>query len=253
MLSCKIGIVSVSSKNSSFYLKMGEVFDQTVRKSIDSLYSLAIDVQCLTYFCATINGKEVELDNKNDIEFIQKKYKMTRLTNPSEPREKCTLRFNKPEIYDLDCMVPLFDMVLPRGPSYKTPENKDVCMFIFMPCEDPLVRYDLVTSCFEYAGNRDPHFFLPDVPRTGEKLSNSFLKRQLLSRGVPQDNITTHDFGKLPDCIAESLIMIKTYCRAKVTCIATASKDMSSLLKHLKVARNMGLTLKNKMPLVCEW
>ena len=101
-------------------------------------------------------------------------------------------------------------------------------MFIFMPCEDPLVRYDLVTSCFEYAGNRDPHFFLPDVPRTGEKLSNSFLKRQLLSRGVPQDNITTHDFGKLPDCIAESLIMINLL-PGKVTCIATARKDMSSL------------------------
>ena len=51
---------------------MGEAFDQTVRKSIDSLYSLAIDVQCLTYFCATINGKEVELDNKNDIDHSKK-------------------------------------------------------------------------------------------------------------------------------------------------------------------------------------
>ena len=253
-INCKIGLISKPKDcTHDCFLNLGEIFDRSIREDINTLYELHKNLRYLCAFKAKIKGKDAIPDNIEEISVIQNRYKMTRKIWIKGNLQKGTMKFLSPELYDLSCMVPLFPNKIYRSICPKS-NNLPLCMFILLPYTDPIVRGEIIDSCFSVLGKYKAFFYIiGEIQGQNTRSTCDLSRRYLLTCGVEDNNISRNQCDKFPDCILEALNIIKFILpdtEMKVF-IAVQREDMNRVMDHIRDINKLGI-LDHKLYMICN-
>lgn len=246
-MQCKIGLISKSSDSvHDCFLNLGEIFDKSIHDDRNILYELHTNLRYLRPFTAQIDGKNAVIDNIEEISIFQNHYKLTRKCWIDKTMSSCTVNFLSPQLYDITCMIPLFSDTIPKSICYDG-NTEPARVFMLFPYSNPIMRGKIIDNCFSIAKKYKSYFFVIG----SKKGYNS--KKYLLSCGVEDKNIICNQYDTFPDCILESLNMIKFMVPdtdMKIF-IAVCRKDMNRVMSHIRLYRKTGL-INIKLELICN-
>lgn len=259
MFKCKIGLISISHDyGNDCFLNLGEVCDKTIKKDIHKMFELHKHLKYMCHFKAKIKDSDPEPDNLEEICSIQDRYKLTRkiILHCTLPEIEEIVRFSRPELYDISCMVPLFslnssvscDKTFPNGNESPTR------VFIVFPYNDPITRGEMIDSCINICEKRNIYFYALGKLYGRNKLTTADLnKRYLLSIGVKPENVLTSQNDDFPDCIMDIINMVDLFLQNSIVeiWIVVARDDMNQILRHIRLLKQNS-ELKRKVYLLCN-
>jgi hypothetical protein len=252
MFNCKIGIVARKRDNTSSFIYLGEIFMSEMRNNVQCLFEIHSYLRFLCSFRAFYKGDKVCIDNMEDIYTLQEKYKLTKRIYITEPKEKGVLKYFAPELYDISCMIPLFQESVPRY-NFINRQGVSDDMFILLPYLDPIIRGKIADSCMNTLKDR-PGIFVC----VGGKQKQNIMKvgdlyrRYLLSCGVNSEDIIIHEYDELPDLIIDVLTILDMITEKSTRVfIGVDRRDMSDILNYIRVSRAMGL-ITRKIQFICD-
>lgn len=251
-MECKIGLIAKPlNRKQNCFLNIGEIFDKNIRNNINVLYELHTIMKYMYPFKIKIENKDIIPDNLTEIAIIQEKYKLTRKIS-LYGKDKDT-KFRTPELYDISCMVPLFPNQIPRL-RFTESKNNPIRMIVLFPYENPILRGEILNSCFNLTTKCKTYFYTLGYIRGKNTSSTCELsKRYLLTCGIKKENIYTENYDTFPDCIMEILNMIKfifPYTVVKIM-FAIARYDMQKFMDYIRLNNAQRLS-KQKIQLICN-
>ena len=202
---CKIAIISwpIHTKTPfDFYLNLGEIYDSSVKNDISKLSELNRDLKYLYPF-RFINGK---CDNVEDFNIFKDKYKLTlstKIFRKETENENNDVIFRTPILYDISCMVPLFEKsIIKINSEYIS--NPIIC--IVLHNIDPISRGKILE---EVISNKPRYIILTgDVNGSNTNSTAGLMYRYIRKNKVPLENIFKLPIGKKPDCILEAIALL---------------------------------------------
>lgn len=254
MIKCKIGLIAKPRDDTQdCFLNLGEVFDKTIRGDVNILYEFHKNLRYLCPFKAEIDGRDGRPDNIEEIMAFQSRYKLTRKIWLNGKTENGTIKFLTPQLFDISCMVPLFQDIISRT-VYPKGRNFPAKMFILFPYSDPFVRGEIIDSCLTVVKDYKVYFYVMGEKKGMNSMITSDLNRRyLLSCGVEDNNIVRNQYDEFPDCIMEALNMINLllpYVKMK-TLLALKREDMNQVMTHIRMANSLGM-IDCKFELICN-
>ena len=252
MIDCKIGIIAFPKNYSKIhFLNIGEIYDKKIKNNINTLYNLHSELKYLCCFrTCNIEGKIIP-DNLEEIIIYQTKYKLTRKIFENVCINEEIVEYNEPELYDLSCMVPLFENKVPRY-DYNIKNNEYVRVFILLPEIDPIKRGEIINNCLNCSENREIYFYLLG-DRYGSNLEKTInlTRRYLLSCNVPEKYINRLDFSEFPDCIMETITIIESIFETCEIYIAVSKENIRDNLEYIRLVRKLGIC-ERKINFICD-
>lgn len=271
---CKIGLVSIS-RDRSCYMIIGEIYDKTVRENIDILSEFKNDMTYFTSFKVNITNGKVVLYDPEEFSELRRKYKLTQKPYLAKNINKNILGnftqiFSCPILYDISCMVELFQKIHQdkmktkisdqetigemKNPLYKSPYKPSPKMFILFPYSDPVIRGKIIDACRNISHEfqsypHDTHFCVVGSRHRGNKTKTSILTtRYLLKIGIPRKNIINSVTSKFPNNILDSLDVIN-FLHPNTPMdiyLGVKSQEVSLYMTHIRLWNKLGL-LTNKV------
>lgn len=230
MLKCRIGLVA-ECKTRKFTLIISEIFDKDVKANIYQLYELEKATCYLTNFKCQITENSVILDNITDLNIYMRKYKM--VLNHKIYGEQSYLgvwKFYRPILYDISCMVKLFDdsgvrlLDSYRYCSKFSVDNVIHCMIVAE--SDPFTRKDLIDQVVDIAKGRNIEFYILGVKKN---MNICILtKRSILARGIEKSSIVVEK------TIYQAIDTCMSGIKAPIVYIAVNSDDLQELAKFMR-------------------
>lgn len=138
---CKIGLISwpVTNKSPfSLFINLGEIYDKEIKDDISLLSQFNRDLRYLYPF--KYSFRDNKCYNIEDFKPLRSKYHLTtcaKLTGKGLEDTQEVI-FRTPVLYDLTCMVPVFEKIKLEKISYNPLMSQTV--FIVVPTLDPICR-----------------------------------------------------------------------------------------------------------------
>lgn len=254
MITCKIGLIAKPvDSNIKCFINLGEVYDSGMKKDIHLLYKIHKNTKYLGKFKAFFQEKTISIDNIEDIYSIQRRYSLTRGIMV-KGQKKDTVLFDKPQLYDISCMVPLFPTKIYPQHTINDSTILPPRLFLVFPYPDPILRGKLLDNCLELKENRKICFCVfGDMYGQNTRATYNFPRDYLLECGIHSDDIICCIYDKFPECIDESLLLVEM-CLGSLDIelfIAVARDDMSRVLTHIRQSGN-NLGFRKKIQLICS-
>ena len=255
MITCKIALISkpVNTKINSF-INIGEIYDSDMKKDTQFLYDIHKNTKYMGKFKACFKNNNIQIDNIEDIHSIQRRYNLTRRIL-AKGQKKDTILFDKPQLYDITCMVPLFPTKI--YPQYTINDSillLPLQLFLIFPYSDPIIRGELLDRCLELKKDRKIYFCLfGNIYRKNTRATYNFSRDYLLECGIHSDDIICGIYDKFPECIQESLLLVEMALNTLSVelFIAVARDDMSQVMNHIRQSKN-NLGFRKKIQLICN-
>jgi hypothetical protein len=229
------------------YINLGEMYDKSMKDNLPLLSQFNRELACLYPF-----DYNKSCYNSEDFKFFKNRYSLTlgirlvgvKIDYPTR------LVFRTPVLYDISCMVPLFEpgFFIPRGPSV-TP-SPIVC--IVLGTTDPICRgkiLDEVISC-------NPMYIILTGAKFGENYNSTttLMTRYLLKRLIDNKKIIKSHLFKKPDCILDclemqELLQVNDHTETRIAC---CQDDITSIQKAVRVWRRLGI-VKKKISYYCPF
>ena len=251
MNSCRIGIIARSCDKKKFLI-IGEIYDENVTQDLNILLELHSNLRYLYPFKINIVNNDITIYNKEDINILCLKYKLT--TQPSIINYKCKkntkeiIKFGSPCLYDITCMKPLFiPFKRKKIPTNNLSNNTRI--FIVNPYPDPILRGKLIDSCLDMIKNHKPMFILiGDKHGNNKESTSTLMSRYLLSLGVNSNIITKSLYDKFVDSIPEALTV------ATLTMPSDSNYDIfiACASTHMKLILSLLPKTNRKIQCICE-
>lgn len=186
MIKCKIGIASRPRKNvQDCFLLLGEIYDNNIRTDIKALYHIHKRLAYMIEFKAIVKKFKVKTNINEDIHQMQTECKLVKtcfFTKRMKDGEHAMLT---PELYDLTCMVPLFNDKISLPIVHKN-QSIDKILLVLYPTSNPFVRGELVNECLKKINKEEPLFFIFG------KETDGYMK-YLMKIGIKVDNILVQE------------------------------------------------------------
>ena len=253
MINCKVGLIAKPrDSREDCFLNLGEIFDKTIRKNVVTLYKLHENLKYMCPFKATITDTEVDLDNIEELSCVQQRYKLTRKIVKNGTASG-NIKFLAPRLFDVSCMTPLFpDQICP--PYFRQSTEPPIRMFILFPYDDPIIRGEIIDNCMDTAVNKKTCFYvLGNISGKNKRPTCDLSRRYLLGCGIPDYDIYRNTYDEFPDCIMETLSIIKSIMPNTEMSIylAVAREDMNQVLGHIRLSNQLGM-LDQKIRFICN-
>lgn len=245
MISCKIGLVSLPRDSNAGIIIIGEIFDKAVRNDIKILYEIHKNLIHLCPFKVNVKDEKLYPDIMEDIIVFQTKYKITRKITSIEPLSDGTIKYLAPQLYDIDCMVPLFEDTIPRN-IYNVNDSTFVRLFIMLPCTNPIARGEIINKCIDICANTQIFFYA-----MGPKKTCDITQKHLLSSGILPNNIYVNEYDEYLDCILEALTISDMFCEPDEIYLCSSSSEIQKVLGISRLVHKIGITDK-KLGFICE-
>lgn len=243
-MNCKVGLISFPiSQDKLYFINLGQVRN---KKDTNMLFQLHTELSYLSDFKMFITEDQTHhIDNLEEIIFFQNKYKLTKKIHFNLSPQCTSIKYSRPELYDIDCMVPLFQEK-PEKPIMTLNNSCIDRIFILMPFPSPISRGKIIDNCINTSTNINASFVI-----VGDK--TKLTKRYLLSCNIPSSNITTIKFSGLPDCIAESIMIIQTMYIEPEIFICTPTMTVGNILKNVRLLRlNMAIDKTTRVKFIVD-
>jgi hypothetical protein len=257
MISCKIGLISLPKESDinckkQIIINMGEIFDKNILNDINILYEFHKNLRYLCNFNVIVKNKQIKLDNIEEILFLQSKYKLTKKLTSTKPLPEGVIKYLKPQLYDIDCMIPLFPDIVPKKLYNTNNKTKLIKLFIILPCTNPIIRGELIEKCIESCEEDQGYFFPIGYRNEGFVRPNPFniTKRNLLSNNIPECNIFIKEYDEFPECILEVLNTIDSFCKPDNIYIGVERESIGNVLFFSRVIHQFEITNK-KLGFIC--
>lgn len=254
MIQCKIGLIAKSCNSTQdCFLILGEIFDNNIKNNITKLYELHYITKYLYPFNIKQKNNIIIPDNFQEILYIQKTYKLTRIL--SIIGTGYNKKFETPQLYDLSCMIPLFKDKIPRN-IIKNKQNYQTGLrvIILLPYLNPILRGKIIESSLSITKQMKTIFYtIGDVKGKNLVPISELSKRYLLSCGINEENIYVSNYDK-KDCIIEAISMLEFFFQNinfQEIILAVSQKDMNKFLSLIRSYRLSGI-LKYKLQLLCN-
>ena len=238
MISCKIGLVSLPKDSNMSILIIGEIFDKAVRNDINILYEIQKNLMHLCPFKINVKDQKLYPDIMEDIIVFQTKYNLTKKITSIEPLSDGIINYLSPQLYDIDCMVPLFEDTIPRN-IYNVNDSTFVRLFIMLPCTNPIVRGEIINKCINICANTQIFFNVMGTKRTCD-----ITQKHLLYSGIPANNIYVNKNYEYPDSIIEALTITDIFCEPNEIYLCSSSSEIHNLLDISRLIHKLKITDK---------
>jgi len=202
---CKWALISwpIDQPNpSQIYLILGEIYDKKIQNDSVLLSEFYRNLAYLYPFRYSVADNNCY--NAEDMVVFRKKYGLTAKCALVGATLKKTLAMRSPILYDISCMVPLFQTKIPR--MLYSQKNNGVCIVLL--CSDPIDRGKLLQEAIGCG----PVLFVLAAATPGSNRDSlvSLGRRYLLVNKVPVNRVLQNS-GKLESMLqffAESPITI---------------------------------------------
>jgi len=182
---CKIGVIAFPIYYPAEYrVVLGELTDN---RDVDFLHTIHKNLEYFSTFTITISKGEIE-STTAETQFLTCITPIVKMDN--KPPYNEIIQYYPPRLYDLTCMVPLFE---DSPVSLISFSNKSVyhIVFILLVPNNPIIRGKIIQNCFEILGtDKKGYFYL-----IGKKDHNTRVKNYLISKGVKTDLINSEIKG----------------------------------------------------------
>jgi hypothetical protein len=250
---CKIGLISWPIKNKSpftLFINLGEIYDKEIKDDISLLSQFNRDLRYLYPFKYSL--KSNKFYNSEDFKPFRSKYHLTTCaklagTGLAEGGlaegglAEGVIIFRTPILYDLTCMVPVFQKIKLEKISYNPFISETV--FIVIPTLDPICRGKILDEVI----TNNPRYIILTGSISGENKTSTItlMTRYLRKKGAPTDIILRCDSDRRPTCILDclALIDIMGLNNLEVT-VACSCSDISLLQKAVRAWRRLGIINK---------
>ena len=234
---CKIALISwpIDSKcPSNFYINLGEIYDKDFNKDLTLLSQFNRDLRYLYPFTYSVETKKCY--NSEDFKTFKSKYRLTvgyRLVGKIPSKE---IIFRTPILYDLTCMVPLFNKISYEKIIYNPSQSTTV--YIVIPTNDPICRGKILDEVI--ISNPKYIILTGSVSGDNDISTISLMTRYLLKRGVPRNIINRCNSDKKPTCILECLAIIDIMNLNELdVAVACSCSDITLLQKAVRTWRRL--------------
>jgi hypothetical protein len=260
---CKIGLISWPITNKSpfsLYINLGEIYDKEIKDDISLLSQFNRDLKYLYPFKYSL--KNNKFYNSEDFKAFRTKYHLTtsarlataRLATASladarsasesskqDISDTGEVVFRTPVLYDLTCMVPVFEKIKLEKITYNQLLSDTV--FIVVPTLDPICRGKILDEVIA----NNPKYIILTGSISGENKTSTItlMTRYLRKRGVPTDIILRCDSDKRPTCILDCLALIDIMeLNSLQVSVACSCLDITLLQKSVRAWRRLGVVNK---------
>jgi hypothetical protein len=147
------------------------------------------------------------------------------------------VKYLPPELFDISCMVPLFDKPVQYQPIYinntKQPINN---VFIILSHPNPITRGQIIDSCINAINGKKALFVCIGGCIGKNTIKTSVLIKKYLTRcGVPNKDIVIQEFDKYPNCITEALLHINIILQKQTQIFIAVNKErIHDVLVYIK-------------------
>jgi len=229
------------------YLILGELYDKNIREDITILSQFYRDLQYLYPF--RYSQKENSCYNAEDIICLQKKYGLTVKIQLVGETEQKIVTFRSPVLYDISCMVPLFEK---RGKKMLYKQKNDI-ICIVIPYLNPVYRGKLLEEAVKYGPST--FVLIGDTYGKNKDSTATLMARYLLSCQVPSDRILKIRDDKKPECILEAIEIINMtepdpdY----QLIIACRHENIQEISRTIRIWRKQGIIEDRKITYLCPF
>jgi hypothetical protein len=231
------------------YLIIGELYDKNIKENISTLSKFNRDLQYLYPF--RFSQEENSCYNEEDIYCLQKKYGLTsKLRLVGESKNKI-ITFRSPVLYDISCMVPLFEKSTSTNKIIYEQKNDVICIVI--PYLNPVNRGKLLEDVLKYGPGT--FVLVGDTYGKNKDSTATLMSRYLLSCQVPSDRIIKIRDDKIPECILESIEIINMTSPDPdyELLIACRHKNIQEINKTIRIWKNQGVIEDLKITYMCPY
>lgn len=228
------------------YLILGELYDRNIRENIAILSQFHRDLQYLYPF--RFSKEKNSCNNIEDIIYFQKKYSLTVKLQLVGENEGDIITFRSPVLYDISCMVPLFDKNV-RKIAYKQ-KNDLIC--IILPYLNPVDRGKLLEEVVRYG----PATFviIGDSYGKNKDSTATLMCRYLLSCQVPINRILKVRHDKKPECILEAIEIVNAVEQDDYSLlIACRHENIQSIGKTIRTWRKNDIIEDRRITYLCPF
>ena len=230
MISCQIGLISFSKKYPNLGLILGIVRTKKYREL--SIIDEATDL--FTSFRVTFKNGKITISNFEDIKQFWNLHNISEnvyFTN-NKITHDFSLIFNKPILYDISCMVSLFNKISIKNEILETKQGKNIYLLILN--NNMLERNKIIKNCLES---------LNGVGHTFMLLSSFYVNKKakwyLRENGIRKKNILEIPIinNNLQEQLSEAfyiLNFLKVNSENSKFYIGLCSNKMNDVLKHKK-------------------
>jgi hypothetical protein len=239
---CKIGLISwpINSKSPrNFYINLGEIYDKDVKDNLSILSEFNRYLRYLYPFRYSIS--ENKCYNSEDFKTFKSKYSLTvgyKLVGeiPSEN----VIVFRTPILYDITCMIPVFEKVLiqPLSSPELSLSSPEMSVYIVIPTLDPICRGKILDEVI----SNNPKYIILTGSVSGSNSSSTItlMTRYLSRRKIPMDIIIKSKGDKKPTCILDCLALIDIMDLNTLNIVVACScSDITDLQKAVRVWRRL--------------
>lgn len=254
MITCKIGLIAFPRNNTKdCFLHLGELYDKTLRQDEDLLYDFHSKLRYLCPFKVLVKNGKIIPDNLEDLLAFQERYKLTRKVYSNSIIPDGTIKYLTPELYDIDCMVPLYKES-PTKHLIDVKESKTIRVFILLPYTDPIIRGEIINNCINASKNK--HFcFLVMGGQKGLNIRDSCVltRRYLLSCGVADKDIILNQYDEFPDCIIEAVTIIDMFYEDTELFLGVSRDEIGKASRYVRLIHQMDMIpIKRRFQFICN-
>jgi hypothetical protein len=244
MLKCKIGIVSISYDDPTCFLVLG-LIKPSIKNKSNELYKIHSFLKYLNPFIVKIVSGNIILENMNEIlSFL--KYFNIKLNLELKNMNKKVYKFRRPELYDISCNCPLFDVVVKQQKlDIETKYKEQNKVFVLFPIEDVILRGKIIdNSRYSYLGANIHFITLGNKSKLNTRNTSILNKRYLLTLGVNSNIIYCfNELVEFPDIILEIIEHINLFLQKDNYSIVflIPKNDRIQLFKHINSLKSLSL------------
>ena len=244
MISCKIGLISFSKKYPSISLVLGIVKTKDYKK----LYQIEEDTELFTSFKVSFYKGKITINNFEDIKQFRKTHNISNdiyfINNKF--KDNFSLNFNKPILYDISCMVPLFNKSHIKNKVLIKSQFKNI--YILILGDDMFENNKILKNCIESLNGFDYTFILLNVNKKAKRYlsENNIKKENILEIPIENKNLEYY--------LSETfyiLNFLKINSENSKFYIGIQSKKMNSILIHKKALEFTNKEILN-FNFICE-
>lgn len=251
MSECRLGLVS-TCLNHPFTLVLGELYDLVSKKDPDALYGIWQDTEYLTRFYVKICDGMPTVDNSEEIDYFRDTYKFTRKITVYNPNETPPGVYpcERPILYDLDCMVPVFSEDIPTA-RLASNDLSPKCVFLVWPESDPITRGRVLNACILLSKNG---YYYTTGGRHGKNTvtTSTLATRYLVSRGVNRSNINAGKSTNVESKLREILGMLVATHSVDRVYIAVSTENIYQVSHLVRNLRYSGMFTRYRVGFVCD-
>jgi hypothetical protein len=235
---CKTALISWpidSISPNNFYINLGEMYDKDFNKDVTLLSQFNRELRYLYPFTYSVENKKCY--NSEDFKTFKSKYRLTvgyRLVGKIQSKE--IIIFRTPILYDLTCMVPLFNKICYEKIIYNPAHSRTI--YIVVPTNDPICRGKILDEVI--SGNPKYIILTGSVSGDNNISTITLMTRYLRRRGVPGDIIIRCNSDKRPTCILDCLEIINIMNLNELDiAVACSCSDITLLQKAVRTWRRL--------------